>query len=240
MRKGNGYKPGRPGDATPPSRKNPAREPGLQGMAAERHADRETRAAVLSAPKEAMRQAIQVKRSRLTPDWTEENSRKVVDHLRRLEPIAAAETIAAYYEKGAEVRIRPFLEERMGMGGRVCVPRHRDDAPGYEWCWVSPGDAWRDGPWKVAEPAGRQPADPADIQVALVPAVAVDREGRRLGHGGGHFDRLMAELTCPRIAVVFEFQLLDEIPADTHDVPVDFIVTEKGTYPAEDRTSDAV
>lgn len=190
--------------------------------------------------KDDIRGAIRIQRSRLTLGWMEENSRKVVDHLRRLEAVAAAETMAGYFEKGAEVRIRSFLEERMVKGIRVCVPRRRDDEPGYEWCWVSPGDAWRDGPWKVAEPARLRPADPAGIRVALVPAVAVDRRGRRLGHGGGNFDRLMAKLTCPRIAVVFEFQVLDEIPADTHDVPVDFIVTENGVYPAEDRRSDAV
>ncbi len=185
--------------------------------------------------KEDMRRAIQIERLRRAPGWIDEHSRKAVNHLCRLDVLHSAKAVSGYVATRSEVQIQSFLERCLNEERRVCVPRHRAGTRAYEWSWVAAGDAWHNGPWSIPEPTRFQPVEPAEIEVAIVPAVAVDRKGRRLGHGGGNFDRLMRELTCPRVAVVFEFQILDEIPTEAHDVPVDFIVTETGAYPAGDR-----
>ena len=181
--------------------------------------------------KDEIRYAIQRKRAGLTLGWIRDNSRKAVENLNKIELTRTAGAIAGYYAKGFEVQITPFMEKCLSEGRRVCVPRHRDEMPGYEWSWIVPAEAWRDGPWKIAEPARLRPVNRSEIEIAIIPAVAVDRQGRRLGHGGGNFDRLLSKLTCPKVAVVFEFQVMDEIPTEPHDVSIDFIVTENETYP---------
>jgi 5-formyltetrahydrofolate cyclo-ligase len=68
--------------------------------------------------------------------------------------------------------------------------------------------------------------DPAPDWI-LVPGLAFDRAGRRLGYGAGYYDRLLARLPgVPRIAVAFSIQVIDQIPVDDHDLPVDILVTE--------------
>ena len=68
----------------------------------------------------------------------------------------------------------------------------------------------------------------ADIDAILVPAVAFDRRGYRVGYGGGYYDRFLPELRgrAVRVGLAFACQLVDSVPAGAHDVPVDFIVTE--------------
>jgi len=180
--------------------------------------------------KDDLRNVIQRKRAALTLGWIKENSERIVTHLKSLHLFSDAHAMAAYYAKGFEVQISTLIESSLRDGKKVCVPRHRDEERGYDWSWVSPAEAWRDGPYRIQEPAKWKPVDPKEIELALVPAVAVDRSGRRLGHGGGNVDRLLEGLDIPRVAVLFDFQVLDEIPVEPHDVGVNFIVTESGIY----------
>jgi 5-formyltetrahydrofolate cyclo-ligase len=71
------------------------------------------------------------------------------------------------------------------------------------------------------------------VGFALVPGVAFDRRARRLGYGGGFYDRLLAgglSEGTPLVSGAFELQIVDEVPTDPHDAPVDFVITEKEVY----------
>lgn len=65
------------------------------------------------------------------------------------------------------------------------------------------------------------------IDVALIPGIAFDERGHRIGFGGGYFDRLLKKMRCTTIGLAYEFQIIDKVPTHRYDVPVDFIVTEK-------------
>lgn len=184
--------------------------------------------------KDEIRHEIRVKRAGLTLDWIDTNSKAAIKRLRDLDVLKETGNLACYLAKPFEVQTQRFIEGCLSEGKRVCVPRRVDDQPGYAWSWVAPAAAWRDGPWRVAEPAQYDAAEDHSIDLAIVPAVAVTRDGRRLGHGGGNFDRLLANLNCPRIALVFDFQVFDEVLTEAHDVPVHFIVTEADTYAVRD------
>lgn len=86
------------------------------------------------------------------------------------------------------------------------------------------------GPWSLREPPRQSgtPLSPAGFDVVLVPGLAFTKDGKRLGRGGGYYDRLLAETgSKPRkIGCAFEFQILDDLPTEGHDAPVDDVVTD--------------
>lgn len=176
--------------------------------------------------KDEVRDGMRARKRALTPDWMIEHSQSATENLRTVEAVQQATRVACYSATPVEVQTRDFIESCLADGIRVCVPRHLDDRTAYEWSWIRADTIWREGPWHVAEPEQRDPAAPEEIELAIVPAVAVDHYGHRLGHGGGNFDRLLARLSCMRVALVFGFQLLEQIPTEQHDVPVHVIVTD--------------
>ena len=85
------------------------------------------------------------------------------------------------------------------------------------------------GAFHIEEPTGTDTVDVNNIELIIVPAVAYDRIGNRLGRGKGFYDRLLASTKATKIGVAYEFQLVDEIPAESHDVPMDMIITPLAT-----------
>jgi 5-formyltetrahydrofolate cyclo-ligase len=91
-------------------------------------------------------------------------------------------------------------------------------------------------PFGMAEPAPDLPIiPPSEVQLALVPGLAFDRMGRRLGYGGGYFDRFLRDFSGVSLGVIFQVLLLDHLPYWEHDVPVEWIVTEAGILHPEPR-----
>ncbi len=176
--------------------------------------------------KDEIRNGIRARQRAQSWEWVDEHSRAAVENLRSLDAVRKAERLACYCATSVEAQTHVFIESCLADGKRVCVPRHMDNRTAYEWSWIRSDTIWRVGPWRVAEPEQHDPAAPEDIELAVVPAVAVDHYGHRLGHGGAHFDRLLARTTGLRVALVFEFQLQERIPTEKHDVPVHVIVTD--------------
>lgn len=83
------------------------------------------------------------------------------------------------------------------------------------------------GSFHIEEPTGNDLTDIDDIELMVVPAVAFDRKGNRLGRGKGFYDRLLATSKATKVGVGYEFQLLDSIPSESHDIPMDMIITQK-------------
>lgn len=82
------------------------------------------------------------------------------------------------------------------------------------------------GAFQIEEPDGDDTVDISDIDLVIVPAVAFDRKGNRIGRGKGYYDRLLSSCRAITIGVGYDFQLVDEIDAEPHDVAVDFVVTD--------------
>lgn len=83
------------------------------------------------------------------------------------------------------------------------------------------------GSFHIEEPTGNDLTDIDDIELMVVPAVAFDRKGNRLGRGKGFYDRLLATSKATKVGVGYEFQLLDSIPSESYDIPMDMIITQK-------------
>lgn len=82
------------------------------------------------------------------------------------------------------------------------------------------------GAFHIEEPSGNDTIDVDNIELIIVPAVAYDRRGNRLGRGKGFYDRLLQESKATKIGVAYEFQIYDELPVEPHDVPVDLVITQ--------------
>ena len=85
------------------------------------------------------------------------------------------------------------------------------------------------GSFHIEEPSGTDVHPVEEIEVIVVPGVAFDRRGRRLGRGKGFYDRLLATSKATKIGVGYDFQLVDEIPAEEHDIPMNMVITETTT-----------
>lgn len=85
------------------------------------------------------------------------------------------------------------------------------------------------GSFHIEEPTGSETVDPSQIELVVVPAVAYDRRGNRLGRGKGFYDRLLKNTRATKVGIGYEFQLVDEVPTEPHDVTMDIIITQNST-----------
>ena len=90
-----------------------------------------------------------------------------------------------------------------------------------------------EGAFGVPEPSDKTPFDKKDIDLVIVPGVAFDKEGNRMGFGKGYYDRFLKDMKAMKIGVCHAFQLMDKIPSEAHDIKMDMIVTERGIWTKE-------
>jgi 5-formyltetrahydrofolate cyclo-ligase len=149
------------------------------------------------------------------------HSAAVWERLAVLDEFKVAQCISAYVSTGNEIDTHGLIRQLLAMGRRVCVPAFAGEyVPGE----IHDFDAdLVEGKFGILEPKSVIPAQP---DVWLVPGLAFDVKGNRLGRGGGFFDALLRKARGAKVALAHDFQLLNEVLAEAHDVRVDFIVTE--------------
>ncbi|MQA15944.1 MAG: 5-formyltetrahydrofolate cyclo-ligase [Pseudonocardiaceae bacterium] len=137
------------------------------------------------------------------------------------------QTVCAYYPLASEPASPAALEVLRSTGCRVLLPVVGADAGPLDWA-VHDGEM-RSGPLGLLEPAGPRlgPDAVGGAELVLVPALAVSRDGVRLGRGGGHYDRTLplAHAGVPLVALIRDEELLDTVPAEPHDVRVTAVLT---------------
>jgi 5-formyltetrahydrofolate cyclo-ligase len=173
--------------------------------------------------KAALRARVLAARAALPPGERAEAGRLVRDALLSLPEVQMAGTVAAYYSVGTEPGTRGLVYALWKRGSYVLLPVLRPDGD-LDWASYEGPDSLLPGPRGLLQPAeprrGVQAVASADV--VIVPALAVDRAGNRLGRGGGSFDRALARVgqPVPVIALLYDGELLDRVPAAAHDVPV--------------------
>lgn len=156
-----------------------------------------------------------------------------------------ARVVALFSSLDEEVDLRPLVDDARARGLTVCLPCVTDaDGPlTFRVAWSPAGDQpLVAGVWGIEEPAAGAPVvAPEDVDLAVVPCLAVDPSGHRLGYGRGYYDRSLARMTrAVSVAVAFDFQLIAEIPSEAHDVPVTWVVTDRTTLRARPRGGDTL
>lgn len=163
-------------------------------------------------------------------------SRQICEKFAALPEYAAARTVMLYVDVRTEVRTRQFLPVALTHGKRIVVPYCIEGQ--LELFHLENMDELSIGMYKILEPKSELRAlptkrvEPEDIDLVMVPGVAFDRGGARMGHGMGYYDKLLERVRpdAPLVALAFECQLFAEIPTAPHDVFMDKILTETAVY----------
>jgi 5-formyltetrahydrofolate cyclo-ligase len=179
--------------------------------------------------KRSMRERVLAARDALAPDARERASRAIAHRIDALASFRSAATVLLTFPFRSEWDTRPLIRAALARGQTVALPRVDPAARMLELREVQGLDAMAPGYLGIPEPQeGCAPVAPHMIDWVLVPGVAFDARGRRLGYGGGFYDRLQPLLTrAPlRVAGAYELQIVDVVPAAPHDRGVDLIVTD--------------
>jgi 5-formyltetrahydrofolate cyclo-ligase len=140
-----------------------------------------------------------------------------------------ADWVLAYVSRGHEVATHEFIKRLLAMGKHVCVPKF--DEPTSQYVVSELHDFDKDlvkGKFGILEPCAEavRRVEPGKLGALLVPGLAFDMMGNRLGRGLGFFDRILQETTGAKLALAYDFQSVETVPAEKHDVRMDFIITE--------------
>ena len=188
--------------------------------------------------KDAIRRALREKRRALPAQEQESAARDAAAQLSGFLPYRKAKAVMAYIACRGELSLAPVIEEVLRQGRTLLLPRC--DAPGIITARrissledLVPG---RYGLMEPAEDSGVFP--PKEIDLLLVPGVAFDCGGGRLGQGGGYYDRFLPGTRALRVGVCHGFALLDRIPVSQHDARMDMILTPQALLACNKTTND--
>ena len=181
------------------------------------------RADALAEAKAGLRRRLLAARGRRTEAERTRAAGALRDAVLGLPQAQMAGTVAAYFSFGAEPGTHGLVYAFWKRGGYVLLPLLRPDRD-LDWACYEGPDSLRPGPRGLAEPSAppRGTGAVTSADLVIVPALAVDRTGRRLGRGGGSYDRALARVgtQVPIVALIYDGELLDEVPAAAHDQPV--------------------
>ncbi len=152
----------------------------------------------------------------------------IVDRALALPEAAGALTVMTYASMGSEVQTTALIARLAAAGTRVALPVIGPaDMRAVHW---RPGDPVQLSSYGANEPTSGVAVDPTEVDVVLAPGLAFDRDGNRLGYGGGYFDRFMAAMRpdALRAGLAFGQQLIASVPNDEHDQPVNLVITDSG------------
>lgn len=157
------------------------------------------------------------------PDFQtlEKLSAAVLRNFQTLEIFQRAKAVGAYMPLPDEVDVTPLFQ---CLEQQVFIPAFDEALGGYRMAMFSRD--WKKGRFGIREPANPVWAGPDELDLILVPGVAFDRAGNRLGRGGGFYDRLLPQTSALRVGICFDFQTLETLPAEPHDCRMDRLVTE--------------
>ncbi len=182
--------------------------------------------------KKELRKKIIKQRDRLSPGEIGEKSSRIAENLYKLPAYRDAGAVMFFITFGTEVETRAMVEKTIKMGKVALapkpLPKTREMIPSQLLDWdhdLAPGA------YNIPEPKEEafRPFKPETIDLLIVPGVAFDSKGNRLGYGGGYYDRFFPLLKpqTPLVALVFELQVVNAVPVDEWDRRVDIIITEE-------------
>lgn len=173
--------------------------------------------------KKALRAMIREKKRAMTPQQIESAGEKLKELFLKTEYYRNAGTIYGYLPYNQEVRTVPILEQALRDGKRVAVPKVFGDE--MRFIYLEDLDAVATGYSGIPEPVADTPVAHDPTALVLMPGLAFDRQGHRIGYGGGFYDKFLAqEPTHPTVALCYGFQVLPYLETEDFDIPVDCVL----------------
>ncbi|MTV48954.1 5-formyltetrahydrofolate cyclo-ligase [Heliobacillus mobilis] len=179
--------------------------------------------------KQKIRQSVLALRSRQTHQEVAEKSSTIVKNLLSHTAYNRAKMIMTYVDFRQEVETKSLIQQALLNAKGIAVPvTQKEERRLIPAAIFNYPDDLQPGTWGILEPRQVQAVPAQEIDLIVIPGVAFDLRGNRLGYGAGFYDRFLPSLPpdTPKIAFAFELQLMDELISDEHDIPMDLIITE--------------
>ncbi|SFS90500.1 5-formyltetrahydrofolate cyclo-ligase [Marininema halotolerans] len=186
----------------------------------------------MPSPKKRLRSQLLATREALDPIQIAEESRQVCQRIMELPQWQDANYVLTYMPHRREMDLRPLMEKAWVMGKKVVLPRALPAKRSLSFYEVNHFRDITIGVYGIQEPLAKEEAriDPKVLDLALVPGVAFDHHGYRLGYGGGYYDRFFAGegSSIVRYGVAYSFQWVNSVYPEGHDIPMDGVVKPDG------------
>ena len=173
--------------------------------------------------KQELRQAIRARKRAMTEEDILRRSEILAEKFARSNAYRAAKTIYGYLPYNQEVRTVPMLRRALEEGKRVAVPKvYGDD---MKFIYLDDLSQVAKGYAGIPEPVADGPVAQDETALVLMPGLAFDPAGHRIGYGGGFYDKFLArEPHHPTVALCYDFQVMDRLETEEFDIPVDLVI----------------
>ncbi len=188
--------------------------------------------------KAILRRQIRADQDRLTPTWIANASQLIQERCLALAEWSAAQYIACYLAQRREVQTARLIAAAHQAGKEIWVPAWHPSRQRYQFVRLLPAARLIPGHYGIEEPEQPSWQSPAQLDLVLVPGLAFDRRGGRLGQGRGHYDQLLAQPAWQaawKIGLAFAFQVRRAVPTLAHDITMNLILTERARIPCRPR-----
>lgn len=175
--------------------------------------------------KRALRKEFLSARKKLTYKDALKKSAQICRKVLKLDELQGGKTMAAYLSFNNEVDTKEIIDSLTCEGKRVVVPQFRQGD--WRFALFSSWDNLEEGTFGILQPKSASVVDSSAVDVVLIPGIAFDEMGIRLGYGKGVFDKLLANSRAYKIGLAYDFQIVDKLPREKHDLIMDLVVTEK-------------
>ena len=173
--------------------------------------------------KTALRKEIREKKRAMTQKQIEKASHALAQQFFATAYYREAKTLYGYLPYNQEVRTEPILLQALKDGKKVAVPKVYGDT--MRFIYLEDMNGIEKGYAGIPEPVADEPVAADETALVLMPGLAFDKEGHRIGYGGGFYDKfLSAEPTHPTVALCYDFQMLPNLETEEFDVPVDLVL----------------
>ena len=173
--------------------------------------------------KKELRRTIRERKRAMTENEITERSEALGKLFAESEAYRNAKTIYGYLPYNQEVRTGPMLEQAMREGKQVAVPKCYGDE--MRFIYMDDLSKVEKGYANIPEPIADGPIADDETALVLMPCLAFDPQGHRIGYGGGFYDKfLSAEPNHPTLALCYEFQMMEHLETEAHDIPVDYVL----------------
>ena len=180
--------------------------------------------------KKEIRRKIRALKEVQTQSEKESASAIIASKLLEMEGISSSHTILLYHSLPDEVlttSVIEFLHSPEGGKKRILLPIVEGEYLALkEYNPLELECGYRN----IMEPSGETNIDPTEVEFAVIPGVAFDSDCNRMGRGKGFYDRLLPYLKCPKVGLGYDIQMVEHVPCDVHDIPLDVVITESRIY----------
>ena len=173
--------------------------------------------------KRELRGQIRTLKRQMTEEAIQEKSEMLCRLFTATDAYQNAGSLYGYMSYNQEVRTLPLLEQALRDGKRVAIPKCY--GPDMRFIWVDDLTRVEKSSCGIPEPIADGPVADDPRALVLMPGMAFDRQGRRIGYGGGYYDKfLAAEPEHPTVALCFDFQVVEQLPVEEFDIPVELVL----------------